>query len=324
MNSKKVMILLFSVLFLSAVLVLGINHFEKLQSKPSEDATSSIAEEETQIVTFEDIAYGSHERQTFDLNLPVDSRTEIGLVVFLHGGGWISGDKSSAKKNFPVYHANEDFATASLNYHYINDGKSNVDVIINDITLALQQIKDFAASYSININKVILGGHSAGAHLSMLYAYRYKNEAPIEPVGVFASAPVPDLTLDVFFTDNMLGDEMYMCDFISQLCGTDLTPYNRDAKSVILNKYSPINYISRSSVPTIILHGEGDRIAPFEGSILLVEKLKKYSVNHELVIFENSGHSLSGNAEKKKYASELMITCAKKWFSIEEKATETQ
>lgn len=319
MRSRTAFLLLSVMLFLSAVLVFGISeHNAATQSSPHLEKPSVI-EKETELLIFEDLEYGKHENQTLDLNLPVDNREEVGLVVFLHGGGWLDGDKSASKSSYEVYHANKDYATASINYRFINDGKSNVEHIIEDITLALEYIKSYAADYSVNINKVILGGHSAGGHLSLLYAYKHKDISPIEPVGVFTSAPVPDLALELFFTDNLLGDEQYMCDFISQLCGTTLTPENRASRKAFLDKYSPINYVSYSTVPTIVVHGSGDRVAPYSGSLKLMKKLRKYRINHELIVFENTGHSLRGNEDKKQYASELMLTCAKTWFGVTEK-----
>ena len=314
MRSRIIPILLSVMLFFSCVFTVGFfgkgGAFFEMHNNEKKEAV------ETEIHTFNDIPYGQHKNQTFDLNLPVDSRDEIGLVLFLHGGGWISGDKSAARDSYEVHKANKNYATASINYRFINDGESNVSDIIDDITLALNQLKIFASSYNMNITKVILCGHSAGGHLSMLYAYKYKDISPIEPVGVFASAPVPDLSLDSFFTNNVLGDEKYMCNFISQLCGKKFTPKTRAKNKEILDEYSPINYVSRSTVPTLVIHGRWDRIAPFAGSQLLMKKLSKYSVNHELIIFENTGHGLKNNEDKNQYASDLMLACAKEWFNI--------
>ena len=307
MRSRIIPILLCAVLFISSLFVFGNSFFAK----------KAPGKADAEIHIFKDIHYGQYKSHTFDLSLPVDGKKETGLVLFLHGGGWISGDKASVKDSYTVHLANENYATASINYTLVNDGKSDIDDIIDDITTALSQIKNLASSYGVNLNKVVLCGHSAGGHLSLLYAYKYKDISPIEPVGVFASAPVPDLSFDKFFTNNVLGDEKFMCDFISQLCGTKITVKNRSSKKEILDKYSPINYVDESTVPTLIIHGNWDRIAPFQGSVKLMKKLSKYHVNHELIIFENTGHSLRNNEDKKQYANELMLACVNNWFNIE-------
>lgn len=314
MRTRTISILLAAFLFLSC-LTAAVLHYGGNKS-PSDNTQQLTEQTDTSVLVFKNLKYGQHENQTFDLNLPVDNRDGIGLVLFLHGGGWIGGDKTSVRNSYSVFNANREYATASINYRFINDGVSDINDIIDDITLALSHIRRFASDYSVNLTKVILCGHSAGGHLSLLYAYKYKDISPIEPVGVFASAPVPDLSLDTFYTDNTLGDETHMCNLISQLCAEKFTPATRASKKALLDEISPLSYVSSASVPTVILHGSKDRIAPFSGSLVLSDKLSEYSVDHELVIFENSGHSMKNNEETKAYASELMLSCAREWFNI--------
>lgn len=320
MRSRIVALIVSVLLFLSSMYIVGIYDADTTASNTTVTFAENIQPNnvETIICTFENISYGNHEKQTFDLNLPVDNRSEMGLLVFIHGGGWKSGDKSSVKNSYNVYEANKYYATASINYRFVNGKDITVYDIIDDITAALQSIKDMAAGYNININKVILSGHSAGGHLALLYAYRYKLSSPIEPVGVFARSSVPDLTEDAFYTNNSLGDEKHMCELISKVTGDNITKANRKDKDALLSLISPINYVSANSVPTLILHGEKDRIAPYSGAIELSEKLSQYNINHELVTFTKSGHTLRKDSESKAYAESVMSACINDWFNITE------
>lgn len=318
MRSRIIPVFLSVLLFLSSSCAIGYIQYGNTFFQPTSKKNVITDEALTQLHVFEDIHYGQHKNQTFDLNLPVDSKEETGLLLFLHGGGWIKGDKSAARRSYSVHKANNNYATASINYRFINDGESDINDIIDDITTAIRQIKALASSYSVNITKVALCGRSAGGHLALLYAYKYKDISPVKPVGVFASSPVPDLSLDCFFTDNALGDENHMCNLMSQLCGTEITKKTRASKKAVLDEYSPINYVSDTTVPTLIIHGNGDRIAPFSGSLLLMEKLSEHSINHELIVCEKTGHKLKNNEDKKKYASELLQACVNEWFGIED------
>ena len=304
-------------LFICLFFAAEYTQYGKAPEADKEEITEELSEPvEPQLLVFENIHYGTSKKQTFDLSLPVDGREETGLIVYLHGGGWRSGDKSEAKKSFQAFQSNSLYATASINYRLLKKGSVDLFDIIDDITLALSQIKTFAEGYSVNITKVILGGHSAGGHLSLLYAYKYKDISPIEPVGVFAASPVPDLSLDAFYTDNTKGDEAYMCKYAGKLFGISFTPKNRKDYKYLFDEYSPVNYISHSTVPTVIIHGENDRAAPFSGSQLLCEKLSEYCVNHELIVFKNTKHSLNSNKTERPYADELLLKCAKVWFNI--------
>ena len=64
------------------------------------------------------------------------------------------------------------------------------------------------------------------------------------------------------------------------------------------------------------MHGTNDKIAPYSGAKLLDDVLTENCVNHELITVEKAGHGVLKNAEKKKYAEELMTACIYEWFDI--------
>lgn len=315
MRSRIFSLALSVLIFISSIQIFGFSQSNSL-------ATESYAatKKETVICSFSDIAYGSDPNQTFDLNLPVDDREEIGLVVFLHGGGWVSGNKRSVKKSLNIFEANENYATASINYRLAGEDKTDVYDILDDITASLQHIKNMSGGYGMNITKLVLCGHSAGGHLALLYAYKYNKISPISLVGTFVSASVPDLSSDEFYTKNSLGNEEYMCSLISKTCGVTITPKTRASYKYLLNELSPTEFVTKDSVPTVIVHGTNDKIAPYSGVVMLDDILTENRVKHELISVEKAGHGALKNAEKKKYAEELMAACIKEWFDI--KSTE--
>lgn len=306
-------------LFLSVLIIFSsmqLIGFSQSSGLVTEDDTAAASKTEPVVCNFKDIAYGSHPKQTFDLNLPVDDREEIGLVVFLHGGGWVDGDKSSVKKGLRIFSSNKDYATASINYRLAGQNSADVYDIINDITAALEHIKSMSAGYGMNITRLVLCGHSAGGHLALLYSYKYSKISPITPVGTFVSSSVPDLSSEEFYKNNILGDEEYMCSLMSKVCGVNITPKNRADYKALLDELSPVNFVTKDSVPTVVIHGTGDRIAPYSGVMLLDDVLTENAVMHEVIDVQKAGHSVLKSAEKKKYAEDLMAACIKEWFDI--------
>ena len=271
---------------------------------------------ETVTCSFKDVSYGNDPNQSFDLTLPVDNREETGLILFLHGGGWVSGDKKTLKGTFDALAKNNDHAVASLNYRYAVLGETDVYNIIDDITAALDRIKNLAAGYSVNINKVVICGHSAGGHLALLYSYRFCDVSPVKPVGVIATAPAADLSIDGFYKNNSLGDEKYMCELMSNVIGVKFTPETRAAQKELLMQVSPIAYVTKNTVPTIIAHGRKDKVVPFEGTERLIEVLNQNNVENEFLIFDNSGHQLDKEKDKdtKVIAEELLREKIDSWF----------
>ena len=311
---SRIFSLFLSVLILfSSIQLIG---FSKNEAESASSDVTDTAETGTVICNFKDIAYGSSSSQTFDLNLPVDNRKEIGILVFLHGGGWTGGDKAAVKKSVCNFASNKDYATASINYRLAGEEKADIYDILEDITAALTYIKKMAGGYGMNITKLILCGHSAGGHLALLYSYKYSKISPITPVGTFATASVPDLSSEAFYKNNSLGDEKYMCSLMSTACGVTFTPETRARYKSLLDELSPVNFVTRDTVPTVLVHGMKDTIAPYSGAVLLDDVLTENRVRHEVISIENAGHGVLKNAEKKKYAEDLMTACINEWFDI--------
>lgn len=109
------------------------------------------------------------------LDLVYDANNVRPLVVYIHGGGWHDGDKGASHYTLGEVFFNAGFAFASINYRrLVRDSKTfvplanPVDQIPKDIASALLHLRNLPGSYKLNTNKIILVGHSAGAHLAAL------------------------------------------------------------------------------------------------------------------------------------------------------------
>ncbi len=254
---------------------------------------------------YNNLAYGSHERQVMDLYLPEENDGEVGLVLIIHGGGWISGDKGIYRSALDTACNDLGYAAASINYRYISETVDMHD-IIDDIEAALSKIKETAKSKGIEINKVLLTGSSAGAHLSMLYAYSEKNTAPITPVAVVSNCGPTDFTDEKFYINNDLGDEEFVSLLFSYACGQRFTYAERATAKEALQAISPLYYVDESTVPTVINHGQKDTIVPYSNATAIVEKFEKYNVPHDFNSYPNSGHELGKDEENIKIADDLL------------------
>ena len=167
----------------------GGSNPEKPVTPPSEPSSS--------YTRYEDVSYGSHERQKLDVCFPAEHDGEVGLFLLIHGGAWIEGDKDSCTETATVAARDFGLVGAAINYHYISDSV-HMDTLMNDIDLALAKIKEMGAEKGINVNKVMFMGFSAGAHMSLLYAYSKAETAPIKPVAVVSCAGPTDFTDESF------------------------------------------------------------------------------------------------------------------------------
>lgn len=115
-----------------------------------------------------DVAYGTDPKQKFDVYFPPKSATasEPAPILFMvHGGAWKLGDKSADNVviNKAARWLPRGFILVSVNYRFV----PHVDVLrqADDVARALAFVQNHAADYGGDPSRVVLMGHSAGAHL---------------------------------------------------------------------------------------------------------------------------------------------------------------
>lgn len=125
------------------------------------------------------LAYGTAPLQTLDLwrqtgNAPAP------LVVFVHGGGWKRGDKGNATGAAKVRHLREQgYAVASIDYRLVPD--ATVEQQAGDVAAAVAWLRQHAREHGVDPTRIVLMGHSAGAHLVALVG---TDPAYLEAVGL--------------------------------------------------------------------------------------------------------------------------------------------
>ncbi len=261
-----------------------------------------------------DIPYGDHERQKVDIFIPDNVRSETGLILFIHGGGWTSGDKT-------VHHPDADFFAqrgyicASMNYRYIND-ELNINHELDDITSAIAAVKKKCLESGFDIDKLILSGGSAGAHLALLYAYTKNHLSPVKPVAACCYCPPSDCTRKDFLIGIKGEFESWKYEILSKACGVTITKETLDDEDVqqALAKISPINYINERCIPTAIFYGKVDELIPMNHIIDFIGKLKEAGIKHDTVLYENSGHALDKDPEAASEAKEVISAYAEEYF----------
>ncbi|MCR5150962.1 MAG: alpha/beta hydrolase [Clostridiales bacterium] len=253
-----------------------------------------------------DVSYGTHERNIVDIYIPDNPKTREGVVLIIHGGGWKTGDKSIHSADAQRL-CSLGYISAAMNYRFVSES-INISDELSDITAALQRIKEVCAQYGCNLTKVMLTGGSAGAHLSMLYAYTMTNKSPLEIVALFCSCPPVDCAAPDFLIGINGEFENWKYEVLSDCCSMKITKRNfmSPESQGALKNISPLKYISNSSVPIAVCQGKKDEIVPYNQVVSFVNRLKGMEVTCDLIIYENSGHALGMDPEAAEKANELM------------------
>lgn len=116
------------------------------------------------------IAYGSHPLQQLDFYRPADDFAgPRPLIVFVHGGAWAGGDKSDSTGAAKIRHyTGQGYALASINYRLLPEVE--IEDQAADLAAAIAAMVGNAAALNVDPGRIVLMGHSAGAHLAALAA----------------------------------------------------------------------------------------------------------------------------------------------------------
>lgn len=111
-------------------------------------------------------AYGAAPLQKLDF-YAAEGGKPAPLIIFVHGGGWRRGDKGNAGSAAKIEHfTGEGYAVASLNYRLVPDAR--VEDQAQDVADGIAWLVHNATKLGIDSSRIVLMGHSAGAHLSAL------------------------------------------------------------------------------------------------------------------------------------------------------------
>lgn len=271
-------------------------------------------EMDNNFIFLENVAYGNHERHSLDIYIPNTVKSHSGVILFIHGGGWHQGYKEAHRPD-AEFCCNEGYVSATMNYRFVSESLSVYDEL-DDISSALEVIKEKCSEYGLKVNKLILSGASAGAHLSLLYAYTRKETAPLSPVAVCAYCPPVDCSKTDFLIGISGQFESWKYEILSKCCGIKITKdtFLNEPQQQALKRISPQNYVDEFTVPTAVFHGKLDDIIPLEHIREFVDLLKENGVKNDLLIYENSGHTLDKDPEAAEKARENIRDYAVKYF----------
>jgi acetyl esterase len=116
--------------------------------------------------TFADVAYGPHQRSVLDF-YQATSAAPTPLIVYIHGGGFVGGDKKSVNPAL-VQKANAaGISVAALHYRFVDGRNVIFPAPQHDCARALQFLRNKSADWNIDPSRVACYGGSAGAGISM-------------------------------------------------------------------------------------------------------------------------------------------------------------
>jgi acetyl esterase/lipase len=273
-------------------------------------AAPILAADEPGFSRTEDVIYGRKHGTALTMDVFRPARGANGAaVVLVVSGGWTSSHEG----------INPAFARPLLERGYtvfavVHGSKPRYTVpeIVRDIHRAVRFIRHRAGDYAIDPGRIGITGASAGGHLSLMLATAgdqgdpaAKDPVDREPSRVQAVAcffPPTD-----FLNYGAPGNEVitvrdhappYRAAFdYRELDRTTMLwmPITDPARlREITRDISPISHVTPDDPPTLIIHGDADKLVPLQQSEAMIEKLKAHGVATRLVVKPGAGHGWPG------------------------------
>ncbi|MGI4885590.1 MAG: alpha/beta hydrolase fold domain-containing protein [Janthinobacterium lividum] len=253
-----------------------------------------------------DVSYGADKEQTMDVYISREAKKlnrKNFTIIFLHGGGYYISDKAKEERYIRPY-LKKGLNVVNMNYRL----KRGIPVATEDLTSALNYLNTQRSTYPLKLDRLILSGFSAGAHIASMVAvtandpaYPNKLALGIKIAGVVNfSGPVDGLdVVEQVFTSNEVP--------IMKEIGMALFPATTEyAPKEFVAKYEPITYFDKNDPPFFLWHGGKDDQVPASTFVKFVDLLHQ-NPNKNVVLFLPEGLH-SPNASQLDSAYEKIFT----------------
>ena len=253
-----------------------------------------------------DISYGETESNKFDLYVPADaSRETYGLVVYLHAGGFTTGDKADDREMLE-WLCSKGYVAAGINYTLRDDAHPEASVYSQsmEIKTSLPVVVAEAERLGYSIDEMAISGGSAGHCLAMLYAYRDADSSPVPVRMVFGavgpSCFYPEDWGCYGLEQNTAESKQAAAGLFGVMAGKEITAdmFGTPAYDEAMKDISALLWVDDNTVPSLMAYGKHDRVQGFKGSVRLDEALTAHNIPHDYIVLEHSGHGLQNDDDK--------------------------
>jgi acetyl esterase/lipase len=270
---------------------------ERRQQQPQRQQQPRLAPEIAEKIAIErDVEYGKAGDVSLKLDVyrpKAESKSLRPVVVWIHGGGWRGGNKSSGLVRLGPLVASGEYVGVSVAYRLSSEAKWPAQ--IHDCKAAIRCIRANAASLKIDPDRIGVWGSSAGGHLvSLLGTSGDVKELEGENGSAGYSSRV-SCVVDFCGPSDFLAfakesQRIRQADSpVALLFGGPVSEKQDAARQA-----SPVTYVTSDDPPFFIVHGTADNTVPLAQAELFYEALRKAKVESKLHKIEGGGHGIGG------------------------------
>lgn len=253
--------------------------------------------------TMLDVSYGSDARHKMDVYLPENRTEDTPVILMLHGGGFVAGNKSDISARAQALSA-KGFVVLNTNYRLVDISgvldnpmvhkPSSVKIAeqLSDIQAAVDFAAAKSSEWKMSSSKWGIAGHSAGGTLALLYAYGDKNTGKrVKVAGNWAGAT----TFGFSDQSEILQVDPRIAEVLYRAIGAEATNANKLAYMA----HSPYWVANAGrAIPTINIRPENNEVGDMpDGSLVLYQQftnvLNSKGVANKWVEVSGADHGFS-------------------------------
>lgn len=267
------------------VLVTNVLHAQQTDSEPSFWSH--------RFSMTKDVSYGEDDQQRLDIFMQgsyigepswfKQAPTKRPTLIFMHGGGWVVGDKESWIRFF-IHYLERGWNVVNVEYRL---GNNTAPQAVDDVLCAVQWVADNAENFNIDTGNIVLSGGSAGGQLCLIAGLM--NSVPgSHPCYVGDKITIRAIINWYGITDIAKVEEYLR----NKEIGNYVLRWIGDQEKIaeISKKYSPIHYVTPNAPPILTIHGDSDSMVPHSQAQLLHEALDKAGTKHQLLTLPGGKH----------------------------------
>lgn len=237
------------------------------------------------------LKYGPHRRQAIDAYLPLGD-PPYPILVFVHGGGWISGNKEIYARICRTFAA-RGYLVFCVTYRLAP--QAEYPACMQDVATAIRWVYDRARHFGGRRSSIFLAGDSAGAHLACWYAVALGKPELLKEIGVRNTVPresIRGLVLfyGVYDVERAATAQFPLVRSLARcLLGDDPEVAAQRARAV-----SPIRHLDHRAPPMFLCAGEQDPL--HRQSVVMAEALRAHAVPHRTLFFDRKRYPYAYHA----------------------------
>jgi acetyl esterase/lipase len=245
-----------------------------------------------------DVVYGHKDGMalTFDVIKPRQNANGAGILLMISGGWYSSWTPPEKLEGLYKHFTDNGFAVFLVQHS--SAPKYVIPDTIEDVRRCVRFIRKTAANYGVDPERLGVTGSSSGGHLALMLGTASDNGDPkAEDEVLRQSDRVACVAVNFPPTDLRPLVEKY------EKMPNEFPAFQFEKKKA--SDCSPLLQVTQDDAPTLLLHGDQDKMVPIENSQNILEAFKKVGVPCDLIVIPGAEHNFAGDDARRMSAAML-------------------